>query len=218
MQVILDNKRLRIYDLVLLPQSTFLLQLSHSAVTWQVGSGTHRETRENEEITSFVEDKTVTFYSPNQSTRITNEGNGSYRRFVFEFLIPPIYSEEQFQALLSRAIYSTKVGDEIIFENQFCRVWRLVIPPGGGSKELLHQHVVDYVFVPYGPGPIKLVAHDANSEITNRFEFKDGEPFYAEVPNGGYEEDGVTFLQWPIHWPENGSNDLEFVEALVELK
>lgn len=43
-----------------------------------------------------------------------------------------------------------KIGDEIIFENETIRVWRLSLPPGGIQP--WHKHDMHYLIVPLTKG------------------------------------------------------------------
>ena len=46
-----------------------------------------------------------------------------------------------------RRSYTTCVGTDLLFENEYCRAWDLYLPPGGGDAGEPHHHVLDYAFV-----------------------------------------------------------------------
>jgi len=218
-KVLLENERVRIVDIKIEPNHSHVLKFAHPTITWQCTEGSHSfSLNGSPKTTQVVKDKNVCFYPAKSTIDITNTGASVYRQLIFEMLIPPKYSEAEFQGLIKRALHSTTVGDYIIFENEYCRVWDLVIPPGGGTVESLHQHVVDYAFVPYGPHPHDLIAHDVNSEVMAEYHFNDGDVKFSHIRNGGFEADGKTLEKWPTHWPENANKEFAFIEALVEFK
>ena len=42
----------------------------------------------------------------------------------------------------------TKVGDEVVYEDSYCRVWTLALEPGEATDWHVHEH--DYVYVVTG--------------------------------------------------------------------
>ena len=46
-----------------------------------------------------------------------------------------------------RRSYTTCVGTDLLFENEYCRAWDFYLPPGGGDAGEPHHHVLDYAFV-----------------------------------------------------------------------
>ena len=76
-----------------------------------------------------------------------NAGEGEWRQVCWEFKQRPRRSEAAVRALLSSAIYTTCVGTDLLFENEYCRAWDFYLPPGGGDAGEPHHHVLDYAFV-----------------------------------------------------------------------
>jgi beta-alanine degradation protein BauB len=58
------------------------------------------------------------------------------------------------------------IGDEIIFENEFVRVWSLKLDPGG--RQPWHQHHHPYLIVPLTDGTNEM--HFADGRIRNTTE------------------------------------------------
>lgn len=56
------------------------------------------------------------------------------------------------------------IGDEVIFENEFVRVWRLSLEPGG--IQAWHQHDLPYLIVPLTPGDNVMRFSDGRSRET----------------------------------------------------
>jgi len=219
-----ENERCKVLRYVLSPGEEHSAIYPFPTLVWQVGTAHHKrkiaDSPFNEE---HLQDKHLIFLESNRAITTKNLGKTPSKQFHVQILQPPTYSEDQVRTHLSRALYPTKVGDVLLLENEWCRVWSFTLPPGTSKvqpKAAVHQHCLDYLFVIYGdhPHPIKVMAHDYNDEIIATLEFSDGDVYYSKVPNGGFEEDGKTLQRWPTHWPENGSDEWEFNEALVELK
>jgi len=218
LKILIDNNRVKITDYTINPNESWTKTYALPTITWQIGTGTHDIIVNGASKSETVKDKHICFYYHNTSVNIKNTGSSPYRQFVFELQTAPKYSEEQFKKILSQALYSPKVGDNILFENEYCRVWDMVLPPLGGARDThLHQHCVDYVFVPYGPSFATSV-YGLKDENLGDFIFDDGYVYFSEINNGGFEADGKTLEKWPTHWPKNLSDKLEFAEALVEFK
>lgn len=84
-----------------------------------------------------IADKQVSYYAGSSSSgrgslwEVVNVGAENFRQVVVEFLEPaPRFTEEEVQEMFGRAIYSTAVGTELLFECDRCRVWDFSFPPG----------------------------------------------------------------------------------------
>lgn len=94
-----------------------------------------------------VADKRVTWAEAGSGFTVCNAGEGEWRQVCWEFKQRPRRSEAEVHALLSSAIYTTCVGTDLLFENEYCRAWDFYLPPGGGDAGEPHHHVLDYAFV-----------------------------------------------------------------------
>ena len=92
-------------------------------------------------------DKRVTWAEAGSGFTVCNAGEGEWRQVCWEFKQRPRRSEAVVRALLSSAIYTTCVGTDLLFENEYCRAWDFYLPPGGGDAGEPHHHVLDYAFV-----------------------------------------------------------------------
>lgn len=70
---------------------------------------------------SAVADKTVFWVGAGEPFCVTNAGTGEYRQICWEFKARPRRSEAETRTLLEGAIYTTDVGTELLFENEYCR-------------------------------------------------------------------------------------------------
>jgi hypothetical protein len=123
----------------------------------------------------------------------------------------PRRSEHETQELLARAIYTTNVGTELLFENRWCRVWDFYLEGGEGDPTLPHHHVLDYVFVYVAPGRLLGYTHDGIPGLFDSIN-DDGDVTYFEIPDGA--EADVSYA----HGGKNGYSDRPMREYLVELK
>ena len=94
-----------------------------------------------------VADKRVMWAEAGSGFTVCNAGEGEWRQVCWEFKQRPRRSEAVVRALLSSAIYTTCVGTDLLFENEYCRAWDFYLPPGGGDAGEPHHHVLDYAFV-----------------------------------------------------------------------
>ncbi|MBD9597416.1 hypothetical protein IB270_31790 [Ensifer sp. ENS05] len=67
------------------------------------------------------------------------------------------------------------IGDEIIFENEHVRIWRLKLAPG--EKQAWHQHHLPYVVVPLTAGDNVMRFADGRVKSTSE---KVGEALWRE--------------------------------------
>jgi len=130
-------------------------------------------------------------------------------------------------------VYSTEIGGEMVFENEFCRLWDFQIPPGGGHRSNdLHQHVLPYAFVflqygklrVYKPRPVSRQGKDTDNvngtEHVCFLERQSGEVIWSPIANGGFEDGSETKPDTPkaVHSVENDFSNSTFREYLIELK
>ena len=50
------------------------------------------------------------------------------------------------------------IGDKIVFENEFVRVWSVALEPG--QRQPWHQHLLPYLIVPLTPGKNEMTFDD----------------------------------------------------------
>jgi hypothetical protein len=105
----------------------------------------------------------------------------------------PQHLQDEFEANQ----FSGAVGDQLVFENESCRVWHLHLPPGGFLT--FHRHVLDYFWSSlsagvargyYEDGRIQDVVHFPGE--TRFFRHGPGEYFVHAVENVGDTE--ISFV------------------------
>jgi beta-alanine degradation protein BauB len=67
------------------------------------------------------------------------------------------------------------IGDKIIFENEFVRVWSLTLDPG--KRQPWHQHLLPYLIVPLTEGENVMTFDDGRVRETHE---KPGETIWRE--------------------------------------
>ena len=83
-----------------------------------------------------VADKRVTWAEAGSGLTVCNAGKGEWRQVCWEFKQRPRRSEAVVRALLSSAIYTTCVGTDLLFENEYCRAWDFFIcRPAAETRE-----------------------------------------------------------------------------------
>jgi hypothetical protein len=101
----------------------------------------------------------------------------------------PMHLQEEFEVNQ----FSGAVGNQLVFENEYCRVWHLLLPPGGFLT--FHRHVLDYFWSSlsagiargyYEDGRIQDVIHYPGE--TRFFHHAEGEYFVHAVENVGNTE------------------------------
>jgi quercetin dioxygenase-like cupin family protein len=106
----------------------------------------------------------------------------------------PEYSEEE----------SGPVGQAIIHEDEHCRVWDIVLPPGGYFP--LHTHEADYLIIAVKGARCKTWEEQADGTwVEKHFDFQDGDVVPVFV-NGGQTHRLFS------------ADDKPFVNRLVEFK
>ena len=206
--VLFENDRIRISDMRLPPNTSGgLAKHEYPTVRWQVNEGVHNR----EGIESQVPDKKVFWVNPGESFLVTNVGQNEYRQVTWEFKQPPKYSQAQVQALLDKAIFSTKVGTSLLFENSYCRVWDFYLEPGEGNFSDVHHHVLDYCFVYVAKGRLLGSSHDGTPGLFDSIN-EDGDVTWFDIPENAALDPSYA------HGGKNGYDDIPMREYLVELK
>jgi hypothetical protein len=219
-RTLFENVRMRITDFTLPPGAKCTVQHLRPAVRWQADiPASHILSIDGSSMEAAVKAKQVFFAEAGQTWEIENTADTEYRQIVFEFLDEkPLYTEEEVKSLLKAAKWHTEVGTELLFENEWCRVWDFSFGPGEGDAADIHQHVMDYVFLYVGRGhPHKLIGTNPDGSIQFESEAWDGTVQWFDAPNGGYNTDGKTVVEHLRHGGYNG-NEYQFTEYLVELK
>jgi quercetin dioxygenase-like cupin family protein len=67
------------------------------------------------------------------------------------------------------------IGDKVLFENEFVRVWSVTLDPGG--RQPWHQHLLPYLIVPLTAGKNVMNFDDGRTRETNE---KPGETIWRE--------------------------------------
>ena len=67
------------------------------------------------------------------------------------------------------------IGDKILFENEFVRVWSVKLEPGG--RQPWHQHLLPYLIVPLTEGKNEMTFDDGRVRQTQE---KPGEVIWRE--------------------------------------
>jgi hypothetical protein len=219
LRLLFENDRVRISDLRLPPGESIKIALTFPTVRWQVGDAIHQGAAANNKIDErvLVKDKHVTFEESGTHCEIVNLGralddDSVSRQIWFEIKQQqPRRSEEETQELLAKAIHTTNVGTELLFENRWCRVWDFYLEAGEGDPKLPHHHVLDYVYVYVAPGRLLGYTHDGTPGLFDSIN-DDGDVTFNDIPEGA--EADVTYA----HGAKNGHNDRPMREYLVELK
>ena len=68
------------------------------------------------------------------------------------------------------------IGDKIMFENEFVRVWSLTLDPG--KRQPWHQHLLPYLIVPLTEGKNEMTFDDGRVRETQE---KPGEVIWREA-------------------------------------
>jgi len=94
------------------------------------------------------------------------------------------------------------VGDEpdhhLVLENEYTRVFHVVLPPGNST--LMHQHVRDYVYVMIGPSQIEMTKAGAA-------------PMQMKLNDGD-----VKFTKSPLTHKVSNIGETPFVNVTIEVK
>ena len=118
-KILFENHRVCVSDIRLQKGEAYSRVMKFPTVRWQVDEGIDKSI-------GRVADKQVFFQDPDTSCDLCNAAVGDdsvFRQVWFELKQPPRRSEEQTKEILKRAIYTTDVGTELLFENRWCRVW-----------------------------------------------------------------------------------------------
>lgn len=83
---------------------------------------------------------------------------------------------------------STKVGTELLFENDRVRVWQMILAPGESSE--MHRHEHDYLFVHLTR--TKLESRSPGTDDVRLFDCEDGFVSFSVVGSDGRPPHQVT--------------------------
>jgi len=117
--------------------------------------------------------------------------------------------------MFAKAIYSTDVGTELVFENELCQCWDFYLDPSeGGGADTVHHHCLDYVFINVAPSrllgidPVTLSLDDLLFDSVS----EDNQVTWNSIPRDAGAD--VSFA----HGGKNGYDDRPMREYLIELK
>ena len=221
--LLFSNKRVKVSDFRLLPGQCAEIKHAYPTIRWQVaydGTAEHHleVTHMTVEISDdIVADRSVFYVDPNTSWKITNTSSKfEYRQIVFEILsTEPKYSDEKVKELFDKALYSSNVGTDLVFENHLCRCWDFYLDPGeGGGADTVHHHCLDYVFINIAPSRL-LGLHPRTLSLDNLL--FDSVSQDNQVTWNSITESAPTDEKY-AHGGKNGYNDRPMREYLVELK
>ena len=74
--------------------------------------------QKNDDDPEEMADKAVSFINSGTSFYLANRCSINSRQIIFELKQPPRHTEEEVADLLSRAIYPTNVGTQLLFQNE----------------------------------------------------------------------------------------------------
>ena len=135
---------------------------------------------------------------------------------MFEFQSSePRHSEEEIKDMFAKAMYSTDVGTDLLFENRLCRCWDFYLGPSeGGGIDTVHHHSLDYVFINVAPSRLLGLHPETLSLDDLLFDSvsEDNQVTWNSVPSGAGTDASYA------HGGKNGYNDRPMREYLVELK
>lgn len=213
------NERVRVFDFVLSPNESIKIEHNFPSVRWninecEVSLGVDNESNKQ----AHFSNKQTFWIEKGCNWTLQNTGDNDVRQIIFEILQPPKYTNDQCDAMLAKSKFSTAVGTEKLFENDWVRLWDFYFAPGAGDKTDVHQHTIDYVFVIIGNFEQRLLGYDENGKQIFDSVTTDGDVEFTQVTNGGFNEDNTTVQNIARHAPINGSSVNPYVEYLVELK
>lgn len=210
-----ENARLRVTERVTPPgASPQMVKHKFPTVRWEV-----YEASEPTTMPVFYEADSEVEYEGVNPTKDPRHD------IIFELLDgQPRYSESEIQELREKAKpWTTDVGNELLFENDYVRLWDFRESKGMYADDL-HLHVLDYAFVVLGEGNLKFYKPDLenNNELVyiKELKFPDRHVEWISLPHGGFEADKKTpsvpaalHSVGPVDW-----DSPEFREFLIELK
>ena len=113
--LLFENDRVRVSNFILPSGEKVLCEHQYNTIRWQVGTALMQQNDNQPE--EFV-DKTVRFISAGTDFHLANRCSINCRQILFELKQPPKHTEEEVKDLLSRAIYPTNVGTQLLLENK----------------------------------------------------------------------------------------------------
>ena len=113
--LLFENERVRVSNFILPSGDKVLCNHQYNTIRWQVGTALHQM---NDGQPEESVDKAVTFITAGTSFHLANRCSINSRQILFELKQPPKHTETEVTDLLSRAIYPTNVGTELLLENE----------------------------------------------------------------------------------------------------
>jgi hypothetical protein len=130
-----ENRRLRVTEVKVKSGESASLRFDFPHLRWEVlPAGT-------------AESPAPTFHFAGQSHVVCPKSIRGHREYVFEFLMPPKYTEKEFKQRQAAVWYHGSPGTKFMFENEYCAAFDFRVPGKGGDKHDMHQHTVDHFFV-----------------------------------------------------------------------
>eukprot|EP01124_Arcella_intermedia_P024117 TRINITY_DN398_c0_g1_i2.p1 TRINITY_DN398_c0_g1~~TRINITY_DN398_c0_g1_i2.p1 ORF type:complete len:223 (-),score=33.04 TRINITY_DN398_c0_g1_i2:20-688(-) len=210
--------RVVVESVVLPPGEKKNYKFDEPTLIWEATDALLQLTSDGVSTTINKKDRDVTFYESKSSVEVVNLSSTVHKQIVFRILGRPKYTKADLEALQSKSVYSTSVGDKLLFENEYCRVWSFTLGPTESTG--VHQHLLDYCYVVYGAGKYftdlcNLEIYSYDGALLDNVNFHEGSVEYFTVKKGGFNEDG-TLDRGLSHYAKNGWTSSSFNEALVE--
>ena len=113
--LLFENDRVRVSNFILPSGDKVFCKHTCNTIRWQVGTALHQM---NDDEPEESVDKAVHFVEAGTDFLLANRCSINSRQIIFELKNPPKHTEAEVADLLSRAIYPTKVGTQLLFENE----------------------------------------------------------------------------------------------------
>ena len=113
--ILFENERLRVSNFILPSGDKISCVHPYNTIRWQVGTALHQKNDDDPEESG---DKAVVFINAGATFYLANRCSVNSRQIHFELKQEPKHTEAEVADLLSRAIYPTNVGTELLFENR----------------------------------------------------------------------------------------------------
>lgn len=215
-----QNERLRITEVKLRPGESASMSFEYPHLRWEVLP------------TGCAQSPEPAFYTAGKSHTLSAEGGRAHREYVFEFLGPPKYTQQQYREKQAVAWYHGYPGTKFMFENEYCAAFDFRVPAKGGDIHDMHQHIVDHCFVLLDlPCSLEVYVPESENELPAadgrvqkvRYYGKLDCPdvstswrYFPEMGDGGFV-DGKPNLGDAVHGVCNPSSS-EFREYYIDLK
>lgn len=214
------NSRLRVTEIKLQPGESVSTRYGSPHLRWEAlppgGAETPRPT----------------FHGAGQLHTLRAKPGAEHREYVFEFLVPPKYTQQEFREKQAATWYHGSPGTRCLFENEYCVAHDFRVPAQGGDEHDMHQHTVDHffvvldtpcsldVYVPRSAGELPAADRRVrNVRRAGKLECRDAPTswrYYPEEGDAGFVG-GVPALGPAVHGVRNpGARELR--EYYVDLK